>query len=150
MTTPYLEAIAAITAMMIREILEDIAGGIVPETVRTYSELHDWVDANTYAAELVTEFEKTHDWLDFINDATDRVDVWLRAGRPGYLDQHTASSWHESTLIYLGEHADTLPNHTKVDRLAAAAAVWTEPNVYAPYTWREGMPADSTTHHQTT
>ena len=30
------------------EILEDIASGVVPDTVSSFSELHDYVDANEY------------------------------------------------------------------------------------------------------
>jgi hypothetical protein len=30
------------------EILEDIAAGVVPNTVSSFSELHDYVDANEY------------------------------------------------------------------------------------------------------
>ncbi|MGN2642323.1 hypothetical protein ACTD5D_40370 [Nocardia takedensis] len=142
MTRSYYEAIAEIAATMIHEINDDIAAGIVPETVRTWSELHSYLDANHYAEALVAALAEHRYWADVMNDAIDHVDTWLRAGRPDDIEQHTASSRHESTPIYLGEREPALPPVTRTDRRAARVGFLTEPSVYAPYTWREGLPPE--------
>lgn len=75
------------------EILEDIANGVLPETISTYSELHDYVDANGYGGFLDAAFEYGHLWneedqhglstmIRFANKVSHLVDQWLRAGRP--------------------------------------------------------------------
>lgn len=130
--TSYLGAIDAIVTQVIAEITEDIADGTVPDTVSCYAELHNFVDANCYADDLIGELEKSRGWIEFINHVTDRVDVWLRAHRPADIDaQQTGSSWHESTPIHLGEHAETLPPVTVTDRGARAAGFQGLPSVYA-------------------
>lgn len=78
-----------------REILEDIGvarshdGRVMPATVSTFSELHDYVDANTYGGMCDDVYEAfgTDDagndaWTDHCNAVTDALDAWLRAGRP--------------------------------------------------------------------
>lgn len=72
-------------ALMTAEILRDMACGIVPLTVTSFSELHDYVNANCYG-----NFEALHDNFDaensaarealrqFMNDAQTAVDNWLR------------------------------------------------------------------------
>ena len=75
--------IAAIVAVTKAEILVDIEDGTVPTTVATFSELHDYVDANMYADDLICiAMLDGADYLSFINEVTDEVDAWLRAGRP--------------------------------------------------------------------
>ena len=84
-TTPastYRDAIDTIVAQVKAEIGVDIALRVVPETIGCYAELHDYVDANNYADTIVARLELTRPWSEFINDVTDQVDVWLRAGRP--------------------------------------------------------------------
>lgn len=134
-TTPasiYLATIDAIVVQMKVEITDDIAAGIVPEAVATFSELHNFVDANTYALDHVATLAKSRDWIEFVNDASYQIDVWLRAHRPADVAaQQTGSSWHESTPIHLGEQADTLPPVTVADRAARVAAFQGLPTVYA-------------------
>jgi hypothetical protein len=68
------------------EVIEDALDGTIPATVRDYSELHDFVDANCYAGlcdddcPLGTSQEDT----DTINAAQDAVSGWLHRG--GLLD----------------------------------------------------------------
>lgn len=54
-------------------IQADIADGAVPSTVATFTDLHDYVDANAYLDPLD---------VDDANTAADTLDQWLRAGRP--------------------------------------------------------------------
>ena len=69
-----------------REVLDDIASGTVPPTVKTYSELHDFVDANYYGGAFESDIpddgpsQDLH--LAFWNRVQAEVDAWLRAGRP--------------------------------------------------------------------
>ena len=66
------------------EVLRDIYAGIVPSTLKSFAELHDFVDANGYGGafdESPSESE-TDSFCVFWNRVQDAVDVWLKAGRP--------------------------------------------------------------------
>lgn len=71
------KAIAAAKA----EITEDIRKGVVPETVGSFAELHDHVDANEYGGEMV---DRIYDdagldaGCDFLNRLQDELDRWLK------------------------------------------------------------------------
>lgn len=85
---PVADLVGGITVQMIadvmkRQITDDIRDGVVPEDVTTFSQLHDHVDANMYGddVQLARERSTGQNWLDYINEATDIVDAWLRAGR---------------------------------------------------------------------
>lgn len=81
-TTP--PEVAAVIDRMKQEILADITAGIVPATVASFSELHDYVDANEYggACEQDGPFEGfTTEQVDFWNNCQTACDEWLRNGR---------------------------------------------------------------------
>ena len=59
------------------EVLADIEGGIVPPDVATIEELHDYVDANTYAGLCDENADIAPDDLIAVQD---RVGAWLAAG----------------------------------------------------------------------
>ena len=60
------------------EILADMAAGTIPPTVREFSVLHDYVDANDYLA-TVWEFGGGVDGGEVpANRLSDRLDEWLR------------------------------------------------------------------------
>jgi hypothetical protein len=65
-----------------REVRADIATGTVPATVRTFSALHDHVDANGYGGAFEVPFEDTDEHLAFWNAVQTAVNDWLQAGRP--------------------------------------------------------------------
>lgn len=75
------------------EILADMASGLVPKTVASFSELHDYVDANEYGGfcndaqfdEMVTQYggRNEHDGMpqgmvDHINKCQNAVSTWLK------------------------------------------------------------------------
>jgi len=60
------------------EILRDVADGIVPMTCASYSELHDYVDANGYGGAFEHDFDNEE--TDFWNAVQDTVDAWIKAG----------------------------------------------------------------------
>lgn len=77
------------------EVLADVKSGQVPATVKAFSELHDYVDANEYGGfcddkfsnALIEHFGGLDEntgmplkMLDFINTAQDAIDVWLKEG----------------------------------------------------------------------
>lgn len=78
------------------EILADIENGIIPETCASFSELHDYVDANCYGGfcddnylSKIWAFYGAHsddgcpaEVYDFINNAQMAINTWLEAGRP--------------------------------------------------------------------
>jgi hypothetical protein len=70
-----------------REVLADIRSGRVPASVRDFSELHDYVDANEYGGACETDSDVafdgfTEEQVDFWNEVQNRVDAWIKAGRP--------------------------------------------------------------------
>lgn len=72
-----------------REILEDISTGRVPATVKDFSDLHDYVDANEYGGLCENgwlESDITGDMTDDTHNAAsavqDALHAWLVAGRP--------------------------------------------------------------------
>lgn len=74
------------------EILRDIASGKVPDTVRSFSELQDHVDANMYINDydrpdrMIGPLGKQEGWganefADFTNSLVQTLDSWLSSGR---------------------------------------------------------------------
>jgi hypothetical protein len=61
-----------------REVLAHVAAGIVPRTCASFSELHDYVDANGYGGAFERPFD--NDETDFWNAVQDTVDRWIKAG----------------------------------------------------------------------
>lgn len=59
-----------------REIEEDIAAGVIPANVTTFSELHDYVDANEYGDLTTKNSGLSFDKINIIQGA---VDDWLRS-----------------------------------------------------------------------
>jgi hypothetical protein len=72
----------AYAAELLNMIREDIASGQVPATVSTFSELHDYVDANDYIIQssLYSHRNWSDDREETINRVTDLVDAALKAG----------------------------------------------------------------------
>ena len=62
------------------EVVRDIEKGTVPDTVCSFSELHDYVDANSYGGAFEQDWD--NEQTDFWNAVQDAVDAWLKAGRP--------------------------------------------------------------------
>jgi len=85
---------AQLAENMKAEILSDVENGIVPPTVASFSELHDYVDANLYGGtealldELDADVPDTDEGhsnaltalCDLANPAMDTVDSWIKAG----------------------------------------------------------------------
>jgi hypothetical protein len=72
---------------LVRRIKSDVntclREGIIPSTVASFSELHDYLDANTLGdTEAIAEDMEWVEFLDVCNAAFERVDEWLKAGRP--------------------------------------------------------------------
>ncbi len=82
-------------ARMKAEILADIEKGMVPETVSSFSDLHTYVDANTYGG-FADEDYLSEVWAyygahsdngcpaevyDFVNNAQNAINTWLEKGR---------------------------------------------------------------------
>ena len=62
------------------EILEDIKTKLIPRTVVSFSELHDFVDANCYGGFCEENYEASKDY-EFENSIQSAVDEWLKNGR---------------------------------------------------------------------
>jgi hypothetical protein len=61
-----------------KEILAHVAAGIVPRTCASFSELHDYVDANGYGGAFERPFDNSE--TDFWNAVQDTVDRWIKQG----------------------------------------------------------------------
>ena len=83
--TPVVErkwTVEALVASMKSDIELDIKGGVVPETVGSFSELHDYVDANCYGGLCDDEAPSAIDdeaFCEATNKAQEEVDRWLKA-----------------------------------------------------------------------
>ena len=60
------------------EILADIAAGTVPITCASFSELHDYTDANGYGGAFDRPFDNNE--TDFWNAVQTAVDGWIKQG----------------------------------------------------------------------
>ena len=65
-----------------REILKDVDNGEFPRTVKSFSELHDYVDANEYLILVhnMTGKKSLLDNLNLFNQVSIEVDSWIRSG----------------------------------------------------------------------
>ena len=94
MTTPLTFQVSANLAKL--QIIDDIRHGIVPATVTSYSELHDFVDANFYGFGFDSRFftdamiDSHHDGHDsrpyerhisVTNAMQDHINGWIEQGR---------------------------------------------------------------------
>lgn len=85
-------SVADTVERMKAEILEDMAAGKVPETVASFSELHDHVDANEYGGFCEDDFADAaiehfggrdadegmpQGFIDFMNECQNAVHQWL-------------------------------------------------------------------------
>lgn len=79
----------AITKRIKQEIVFDVARSIVPATVGSFAELHDYVDANLYGGteELLDSLTKEYGGqeamnrhCDIMNPIMDAVDAWIKSG----------------------------------------------------------------------
>lgn len=79
-----------------REILDDIASGDIPASVRSFEELNDFVDANEYVNDANRENRalgpygkskgwKPQDYIEFTNGVIDELNDWLTSGDAAYL-----------------------------------------------------------------
>ena len=90
---------AALTKLVLRiktEIVVDVQCGDVPDTVKSFSELHNYVDANAYGcywagdkeldsiATMIEGYDADGNFTDelvaLINCAQNIIDAWLHAG----------------------------------------------------------------------
>jgi len=60
------------------EIMADVKAGVMPATVKDYSELHDFTDANLYG--LPEGYSFNNDDTDLLNAAQDAINAWIAAG----------------------------------------------------------------------
>jgi hypothetical protein len=67
------------TARAKREVLADVAEGFVPAAVKTFSELHNYVDANCYGGACEVDAPDVDD--EIWNTLQDAIDVWIRSGK---------------------------------------------------------------------
>lgn len=75
--------VAALVNIGKQEILADIAAGVVPSTVRSFADLHDYVDANTYAKLCDDEWSvgPTDDiFYKLANSVQDALHLWIVMG----------------------------------------------------------------------
>jgi hypothetical protein len=82
MTQPHLPDFEATVARCQAEVLADMNAGRVPHDVRSFSALHDHVDANCYGGSEETWYEgccEVAEYVDFWNRVQSAVDAWLKA-----------------------------------------------------------------------
>ncbi|QRI45440.1 hypothetical protein SEA_LEONA_32 [Arthrobacter phage Leona] len=98
------------------EILDLIKDGTIPESVGSFSELHDYIDANMLAHELVPDVDlddeaaaeaHNEEWARKFNAASDIVNDWLHNGGHQIVTVTITAEWPRSEwLKFLADHAD--------------------------------------------
>jgi hypothetical protein len=75
-------------ARMKKEVLEDMAAGRVPVSVKNFGDLHSHVDANYYGgfcddkiADQLEKFYGQDNYVSFMNECQEAVHEWLEGGR---------------------------------------------------------------------
>jgi hypothetical protein len=66
-----------------QEIAEDVESGRVPRTVASFSELHEYVDANEYGGicdEAIVGGLSSVDFSNLGNIVQDALDAWIKGG----------------------------------------------------------------------
>jgi hypothetical protein len=66
--------------MMKKEIRRDMADGVVPTSVRSFEELHDYVDANEYLPISREDYDDDEAFCFAANGLIEAVHVWLSKG----------------------------------------------------------------------
>jgi hypothetical protein len=86
------------------EILADVEKGVMPQSVGSFSELHDHVDANGYGGLFDVPFDSASDRdTKLINDLQDAVDVWIKAGGVYQgLIEHAINRGADSLTLHFG------------------------------------------------
>jgi hypothetical protein len=65
---------------IMEEIAYDVSDGIVPDDIESFSALHDHVDANDYATQVVPQGDLSwDDYLELLNTVESEVDRRLKA-----------------------------------------------------------------------
>lgn len=72
----------------LQAIREDMQSGMVPETCASFSELHDYVDANQYVEDVPDEGPDGERDLALVNAVTDAVDAFLQTAVHGTERKH--------------------------------------------------------------
>ena len=66
------------------DIEDSFRRGILPATVRSFADLHDYVDANDYIIRVFDSADVEMDWADqdqadLMSDAMEQISIWLNA-----------------------------------------------------------------------
>lgn len=71
-------------ARIAQAVNDDIVDRTIPTSVASFSELHDYVDANDYTMEVRPRLgsEDYEAYTETVNALESEVDEWLKAGRP--------------------------------------------------------------------
>lgn len=102
--------------LMKSQIVIDVLKGLVPVQVKSFGDLHDYVDANEYGGfcddefcdQLIMDFGgrdpedgMPDKMMDYINDCQKAVDAWIREGGLTYtIDDR---SWEDFSPYHYGE-----------------------------------------------
>lgn len=132
---------AQLAERMKEDIVSDVRNGFVPPTVRCFSELHDYVDANCYGGteRLLSEIERFYPettegrhaalqaLCDLMNDAMAGVNAWLAEGSLATCltadsEPHEAPAWSkavgsDAVIPSLSDKAASKANMEAIDRM---------------------------------
>lgn len=106
---PTPDQVDALAHLMICEILDDIESGAVPYTVGSFSELHEYVDANMYGERYWDRYSKSRSHLasvDLLNAAMEVVNVWLGRRFAAIPPQLKAEAEEEETILEPTQEAE--------------------------------------------
>lgn len=63
-----------------KEILVDMAQGLIPTNIKNFEQLHNFVDANEYAGlcEVINDFADIQEMHEFGNAVQSALDAWIK------------------------------------------------------------------------
>jgi hypothetical protein len=67
-------------ALAKRQVIEDVHAGYVPFNVASFSQLHDYRDANYYGNAFELGFDGSDECVNYWNAVQDAVDSWIKSG----------------------------------------------------------------------
>lgn len=73
------ETLTKVLATAMMEIIDDISRGVVPVNVKSFDELHEYVDANEYGLSGV-EIDDFDEWVELANKFHPILDQWIKSG----------------------------------------------------------------------
>lgn len=114
-----------------REILQDIASAVVPDSVNSFEDLHEYVDANMYVSDGDRELSPIEDYcadhgyavqgrMRIASEIADTLDRWLKNGRTGSARDYHLAPEPAQFFLCVEQHAYPVADFEEASRMHLA------------------------------